>query len=108
MDVALLFCCKSSFNGYLTIVNDKHLDRARWSWNRAKGQRFLRGGKQRLWKYLKCHLPLSRSRNVVDIQNARAAVETKAVGRVKGSQVYAKSGLRLDIRDECVIAEKSR
>lgn len=78
----------------LTIVNDKHLDRASWSWKRAKGQRFPRGGKQRLWKYLKCHLPLSRSQNVVDIQNARAAVETKAVGRVKGCQVWAKSGYR--------------
>lgn len=52
-----------------------------------KGKRFPRGGKQRLWKYLKCHLPLSQSRNVVDIQNARAAVKTKAVGRVKGCQV---------------------
>lgn len=45
---------------------------------------------------------------VLDIQNAQAAVETKAVGRKKRCQVCAKSEQRLDIKDECVITEKSR
>lgn len=50
-NVALLFCCETSFKGYITIVKDKHLDGASRPWNGSKGHRFPSGANEKRWKF---------------------------------------------------------